>query len=152
VSGAFDELSMRATNLLIKFGLELAALASFAYWGTTLHGAAASTTVAIAGPVAAAGLWGVLAAPGSGRRLSTPARIPFELSVIALATAALAAAGAPALAVVFGAIAAVNAILLTLFHQGADNQPLSPSLRRSRTAGAARDSAIDGQSTCHVPT
>ena len=112
-----DELSVRATNLLIKFGLELAALASFAYWGATRHGAAASTTIAIAGPLTAAGLWGVLAAPNSGRRLPTPARIPFELSVFALATAALAAAGALALAVVFGAIAALNAILLTLFDQ-----------------------------------
>lgn len=108
---------MRATNLLIKFGLELAALASFAYWGTTLHGAAASTTVAIAGPLTAAALWGVFAAPSSERRLPTPARIPFELSVFALATAALAAAGAPALAVVFGAIAVLNAILLTVFDQ-----------------------------------
>ena len=108
---------MRATNLLIKFGLELAALASFAYWGTTLHGAAASTIVAIAGPLAVAGLWGVLAAPNSGRRLPTPARIPFELSVFALATAALAAADALALAVIFGAIAALNAILLTVFDQ-----------------------------------
>ena len=71
----------------------------------------------ISGPVAAAGLWGVLAAPGSRRRLPTPARIPFQLSVFTLATAALAAAGAPALAVVFGAIAAVNAILLTVFDQ-----------------------------------
>lgn len=108
---------MRASNLLIKFGLELAALASFAYWGTTLHGAAASTTVAIAAPLAAAGLWGALAAPGSRRRLPTTARIPFELSVFALATAALAAAGAPELAVGFGAIVAMNAILLTVFDQ-----------------------------------
>ena len=108
---------MRPANLLIKFGLELAALASFAYWGTTLRDAAASTTVAIAGPLAAAGLWGVLAAPASGRRLPPPARIPFELSVFALATAAFAAAGALALAVVFGAIAALNAILLTVFDQ-----------------------------------
>lgn len=117
MSGPLDELSVRAANLLIKFGLELAALAAFAYWGTTLHGAAASTTVAIAGPLAAAGLWGVLAAPSSGRRLPTPARIPFELSVFALATAALAAAGTLALAVVFGTIAVVNATLLIVFDQ-----------------------------------
>jgi hypothetical protein len=108
---------VRPANLLIKFGLELAALASFAYWGTTLHGAAASTAIAIAAPLAVAGLWGVLAAPASRRRLPTPARIPFELSVFALATAALVAAGAPALAGVFAAIAAVNAILLTVFDQ-----------------------------------
>lgn len=87
---------MRAANLLIKFGLELAALASFAYWGTTLHGAVASTNVAIATPLTAALLWGVLAAPSSRRRLPTTARIPFELCVFALATAALAAAGARA--------------------------------------------------------
>jgi hypothetical protein len=111
-----DELLVRAANLLIKVGLELAALASFAYWGTTFHGTATSATVAIAGPLAAAGLWGVFAAPASGRRLPPPARITFELSVFALATAALAAA-APVLAVVFGATAAVNALLLTVFGQ-----------------------------------
>ena len=108
---------MRAANPLIKFGLELTALAGFAYWGTTLHGAAVSRTVTIVGPLAAAGLWAMLAAPRSGRRLPTPARIPFELSVFALATAAMAATGAPALAVVFGAIAALNAILLTVLNQ-----------------------------------
>ena len=116
MSGSLDE-SVRAANLLINFGLELAALAGFAYWGTTLHGAAASTTITIIAPLAAAGLWGVLAAPRSRRRLPTPSRIPFELSVFALGTAALAAAGAPALAVVFGAIAALNAILLTVLNQ-----------------------------------
>lgn len=117
VGGSFVEQSVRAANLLVKFGLELAALAGFAYWGTTLHGAAVSTIVAIAGPLAVAGVWGVFAAPASRRRLPTPARIPFELSVFALATAALAAADAVALAVVFGAVAAVNAILLTVFDQ-----------------------------------
>jgi Protein of unknown function (DUF2568) len=52
---------MKPANLALKFGLELAALAAFAYWGTTLHGAAVSALVAIAAPLAMIVLWGTFA-------------------------------------------------------------------------------------------
>jgi uncharacterized protein DUF2568 len=64
-----------AFELALEFGLELAALPAFAYWGTTLHGAAVSALVAIAAPLAMIVLWGRFAAPRSSRRLAkTPRR------------------------------------------------------------------------------
>jgi hypothetical protein len=64
---------MKSAALAVKFGLEVAALASFAYWGATLPGAVLSASLAIAAPLATAWLWGVLAAPRSTRRLPDPA-------------------------------------------------------------------------------
>lgn len=75
---------MRSANLAIKFCLELAALAAFGYWGTTLPGAALSATIATAAPLAMIVLWGMLAAPRSRRRLPKGTRIPFGLTVLAL--------------------------------------------------------------------
>ena len=108
---------MKTANLAIKFGLELAALAAFAYWGTTIHGTALSLLAAIAVLLAVAGLWGTFAAPRAGRRLPKTARIPFELAVFALAAAALAATNAADLAVAFASVAALNTILLTAYRQ-----------------------------------
>jgi hypothetical protein len=109
--------TLRAANLVLKFLVEIAAFAAFAYWGASTGDGALSVVLAIAAPAAAIGLWAVFAAPKSARRLPASARVPFEIGVFALAVAALAAAGAPEAAAVFGAIALVNAALLTLFRQ-----------------------------------
>lgn len=116
VAGPHEE-AVRSANLAIKFGLELAALASFAYWGSTLPGAALSAIIAVSAPVAMIVLWGTFAAPRARRRLSRDTRIPFELTVFALAAGALLASGEPALAVAFATSVAVNSILLTAFDQ-----------------------------------
>jgi hypothetical protein len=108
---------MRAANLLLKFLLELAAFAAFAYWGSGLDGTAVSVAAAIAAPLAAVLLWGVFAAPRSTRRLETALRIPFELGVFALAAVALAAADQPVLAVAFASLVVVNSLVLTLYRQ-----------------------------------
>ena len=83
---------VRATNLLLKFLLELAAFAAFAYWGGTVGSGAVSVVLAIAAPAVAIVLWAVFAAPRSDHRLSTAARIPFELGIFGLAVVALLAA------------------------------------------------------------
>jgi hypothetical protein len=75
---------------------------------------------AVAAPLAVASLWGVLAAPRSPRRLATPARVPFELAIFTLATAALLAAASTLTAVVFASVVVLNAALLTLFDQWED--------------------------------
>jgi hypothetical protein len=108
---------MRSANLAVKFLLELAAFAAFAYWGAQTGTGAAAVVLAIAAPAAAVVVWGVFAAPRSSRRLPLTARAPLELGVFALAGAALAAAGSVVLAVAFGAVAVLNAVLLTVFHQ-----------------------------------
>jgi hypothetical protein len=108
---------VRTANLALKFGLELAALAAFAYCGNQLHGALRSVLVAVVAPLGVACLWGLLAAPSSSRRLAKAARIPFELAVFGLAALALWSAKLPVAAAVFAGVAALNSLLLTAFDQ-----------------------------------
>jgi hypothetical protein len=108
---------MRSANLAVKFLLELAAFAAFAYWGAVSWTGPAAIAAAIAAPAAAVGVWGVFAAPRSARRLRLAARAPLELAVFGLAVAALAVTGRLVLAVILGVVAAVNAVLLSLFGQ-----------------------------------
>lgn len=108
---------MRATNLLLKFLLELAAFAGFAYWGANTGAMPLSIVLAVLAPAVAIAAWAIYAAPKSGRRLSKKSRIPFELMVFALAAVALLVAGATTLAATFAAVAAINAALLTTFDQ-----------------------------------
>lgn len=108
---------MKAANLALKFGLELAALAAFAYWGATLGWAVVSVLAAVALPLVMIILWGTFAAPKARLRLSSATRIPFELSVFALAAGALLAAGVAVPAAVFAALALFNSLLLTRFDQ-----------------------------------
>jgi hypothetical protein len=108
---------VKAANLALKFALELAALAAFAYWGTTLGGAAVPVFAAVAAPLAMIVLWGTFAAPHAQRRLSRTIRIPFELAVFALAAGALLAAGAPVPAAGLAALVLLNSVLLTRFNQ-----------------------------------
>lgn len=108
---------LKSVNLAVKFLLELAAFAAVAYWGATIGHRAWAVLAAIAAPAAAVIVWGLFAAPRAGRRLPRPARAPLELAVFGLAAGGLAAAGAVALAIIFGAVVIVNAVLLTVFHQ-----------------------------------
>ena len=108
---------MRAANLLLKFLLELAAVAAFAYWGASTASGAFAVVLAIAAPWAMIVLWGTFAAPNSARRLPAATRVPFELTVFALAALALLGAGSSALALTFALLALGNATLLTLFGQ-----------------------------------
>jgi hypothetical protein len=109
--------SSAMANLALKFFLELAAFAAFAYWGANTGDGATSVLLAIAAPALAIVLWAIFAAPKSGRRLPDAARVPFELAVFALAATALAAAGSVLLAVVFAVFVVVNAALLTRLGQ-----------------------------------
>jgi Protein of unknown function (DUF2568) len=108
---------VREANLLIKFLLELVALAALAVWGANTGHGWLPVVLASVTPLAAALLWGVFAAPTSGRRLPPPARVPFELLVFASAVAALAAAGWIEPSLVFAALVLVNSALLTAFGQ-----------------------------------
>jgi hypothetical protein len=108
---------VKAANLALKFALELAALAAFAYWGTSLHGTAISALAAVAAPLAMIVLWGTFAAPRAQHRLSTAIRIPFELAVSALAAGALLAADARVPAAGLAALVLFNSVPLTRFDQ-----------------------------------
>lgn len=116
-NGRNNAATLPLVNLALKFILELAALVAFAWWGTTLGGAAVSAIAAIAAPATMIALWGTFAAPRARRRLRKAIRIPFELFVFALAAAALFAADAPVFAAVFAALVVLNSLLLSGFDQ-----------------------------------
>jgi hypothetical protein len=108
---------LRALSLALKFGLELAAVAAFAFWGATIGRGVLSVLVAIAAPALAVVLWARFAAPRSKRRLPAAPRIAFEVSVFALAVVALIAAGAVPAAIVLGVLVAASTALLTALDQ-----------------------------------
>lgn len=108
---------MRQLNLALKFLLELAALAAFGLWGASIADGAAAVVLAIGLPALVAVMWGAFAAPKARRRLRLALRAPFELGVFAFAALALWSAESATLALVFAAIALVNALLMTRFDQ-----------------------------------
>jgi hypothetical protein len=103
---------VRTFSLALKFLLELAAFAAFAYWGASV-----SIVLAIAAPALAIVLWGLFAAPRSERRLPLPARVVFETAVFVLAVVALLAAGALIAAIVLAVLVAISTALLTRLDQ-----------------------------------
>jgi hypothetical protein len=109
--------ALKAGNLALKFGVELAAIAALAYWGASLGGSLLSVVVMVTAPAAMIALWGSFAAPRASRRLPPTARIPFELTILLLAAAALFATGAASLAVVLAVAVVLNVLLLTAFGQ-----------------------------------
>jgi Protein of unknown function (DUF2568) len=106
---------VRSANLGLKFVLELCMLAALAYWGAQAGSSTLGDVVlAIAAPLAAAAVWGIYAAPKARHRLALVPRLVLELCVFAVAAVALAAAGAPVLALVFVAVVALNTALLVV--------------------------------------
>jgi hypothetical protein len=105
--------ALRASNLALKFGVELAAIASLGYWGASLDDSLLSAVVMVLAPAVMIVLWGRFAAPKASRRLSLPARIPLELTMLLGAALALLTAGEHALAVALATAAVLNALLLT---------------------------------------
>jgi phosphoglycerol transferase MdoB-like AlkP superfamily enzyme len=97
--------------------LELGAFAAFAYWGAKTGPTALAVVLACVAPALAIVSWAILAAPKSPRRLPRAARLPFELSVFALAAAALFVAVSPVVAIAFAIVVLVNAALLVAFDQ-----------------------------------
>jgi hypothetical protein len=103
--------------LALKFGVELAAIASLGYWGASLDGSPLSAVVMVLAPAAMIALWGRFAAPKARRRLRLSARIPLELTMLLGAALGLLAAGEDALAGVVATAVALNALLLTALGQ-----------------------------------
>lgn len=107
---------LAAANLAIKFALELASLAAFAYWGANAGHGVVAVLLAIAAPVLMVIVWGRLAAPRSEHRLPLSSRIPLELAVFTLAALALLEYSTVAV-VAFAAVVIINALLLTALRQ-----------------------------------
>ncbi|WP_213524476.1 DUF2568 domain-containing protein [Paenibacillus sp. J31TS4] len=107
-----------ALNLLLRFGLELAALGLLAYGSYRLGLAGpARWALAIGAPLAAAALWGAFIAPRASWLAPEPLRFLLELVVFGGAAYAVSAAGHPHLGLAFLALALLNRLLITIWHQ-----------------------------------
>lgn len=105
---------MRPVMLVLRFALELAALAAFAAVGLHAVRGPARFALAAALVLAAAAVWGRWIAPASRRRLADPARLVVEVVFFAAAGVALAATGRWPLGAALTVVAVANAGLLRL--------------------------------------
>ncbi len=120
---------LKSANLALSFILELGALAALAYWGSqTGQGLGFAILLGGGAPLLAAVAWGLFAAPRAAVLVPTAVRMGVEVAFFALATVALAAAGQPTLAAVFGITALVSWGLSYLWQQrqvGAGSTPIN---------------------------
>jgi hypothetical protein len=111
-------MGIKAVNLGLAFALELGMLAALAYWGWRVGGSLpAQVALGVGAPLLAAMIWGRFCAPKSRTRLPQPRLVVLEVALQELAAVALAVAGQPALAVVYGALVLVNQALLVRWKQ-----------------------------------
>jgi len=109
--------TLRSSNLLLAFLLELGMLAAFVVVGWSLG----TTTPIKAGlavglPGVAIVLWAMYAAPRAGkRRLKMPALMIFKAVMMGLAVIAWGLAGMPLVSSIFAALAAINFIGMWAF-------------------------------------
>ncbi len=108
---------MRAVNLVLRFVLEICALAALAYGGWHVSGPLwLRLVLAVALPLMAAVAWGRWVAPKAIQPVPDPLRLDPERNVYGGAAIALAATGHPALAAALVVLAAANRIALHLLH------------------------------------
>ena len=101
------------TSLGLRFLLELSALGALGRWGFDAgEGELVRWTLGIGVPLTAAVVWGTFVSPEATVVVSRPVRIGLEAAVFGAAVAALAGAGSPGWAVVFGLTALVNGVFV----------------------------------------
>jgi hypothetical protein len=98
---------LRVLVLLARFLSEIGALAAF-----TIYGFHEAGWFGVLPPIAAAAIWGRWMAPRSASRLPDPKRLVAEIFFFGAAASALAAAGAPAVGIAYGAVAIGCAVLV----------------------------------------
>jgi hypothetical protein len=101
-------------NLLLAFLLELAGIASMAYWGWTQHDGVMRVLLAIGVPTLAATIWGVFRVPGEPGDAPVPVRgfvrLLIEWMFYITAVGLLAAAGQTQVAMIFGGLVLLHYI------------------------------------------
>ena len=104
---------MTATVLVVRFVLELAALAALGSWGFKRQaGALVKLGLGIGVPAAVAAIWATFVAPQAPISMPSVLRLGLEVSVFGLAAAALAALRPGFFAWSFALVVVVNAALL----------------------------------------
>ncbi|MBS1911372.1 MAG: DUF2568 domain-containing protein [Bacteroidetes bacterium] len=132
-------MSRNPLNLLLRFLLELAALASDAYWGFAAHTGFARWILAAALPLVAATLWGVFRVPNDPNKppvtISGRMRLALEFTVFATAVAAAFAAISSAAGIAFGAIVLAHYGISFDRTLGLVRNQLLPPFAKNRGAG-----------------
>lgn len=110
--------TIRVMNLAVRFLLELAALAAFAY-GATHVDAMRGTRIVLAflAPVAVAVFWGLFVSPKARYSTGHVGEVGLGLLVFLAASAALVARGQTTLGVAFACTAVVSSALLYILPQ-----------------------------------
>jgi len=103
---------VKATNLGLRFLLELCLLAALAYVGLQ-----ANVVLAVVFPVVAALLWGVFVSPKARYPLSLTPWLGVQVVLFGVAVIGLVAAGDVALGIAFGVSVVVNLALVLFWHQ-----------------------------------
>jgi Protein of unknown function (DUF2568) len=109
---------VKSANLVLRFLLELCALAALAYWGaTTRFHLALRILLAIAVPLTAALVWGLIVAPSAPLRVGSVARFGVELLVFAAAIVALIVRHRMVLALILALLYIINRVLMAVWDQ-----------------------------------
>lgn len=108
---------MRSLNLLVRFLLELSALAALAFAGSRSAQHSVAIVLGIAAPCCLAILWSLFAAHKARFALPRPAKALVGLVLLEASAAALAIAGGHVLAAVFAVLIVVNSRLLYVWRQ-----------------------------------
>ena len=110
--------ALKSANVVLRFLLELCALAALAYWGATAKvQLAGRIALAIGIPLIAAVVWALIVAPRAPVDLGSGARLAVELLVFAAAIAALASRHQIVLAVILAVVYVINRSLIAIWHQ-----------------------------------
>ena len=98
----------RAANDVLRFILEITALAGLAIWGWRTGPTGVNVVLAVAAALAAAALWGAFVAPKAPRHPGDPWRLALEATVFGAGTLAFAAAGIGWAAVALATLATLH--------------------------------------------
>ena len=105
--------TLRVINLVVRFLLELAALAAFAYWAARLDvSRGMRVLLVILAPMVVAVFWGLFVSPKARFSTGRAGQIGLGLIVFLAASAALLVRGQAALGLAFACIAVVSSGLL----------------------------------------
>jgi hypothetical protein len=104
---------MQTLNFVIRFVLELCAVAALGYWGfVTGEGLAARLLLGLGAPLLAAVAWGAFVAPKARWPAKEPWRLLVEVMVFGAAAAGLVAVGQSVMALALIVVYAINRFIL----------------------------------------
>ena len=109
---------LKSANLLLRFLLELCALAALGYWGfQASQSLPVKIGLAVGAPLLAAVVWGMFVAPKASVPVSTGVWLALQAIIFGLATAGLLATGQRTLAIALVLAIVVNGVLLYIWRQ-----------------------------------